>query len=334
MKRKRRRKPNYRNILLVVLVVVLAAGTAGGLYIKKVNDQRTAVIEEVLAARKAYETEIENTSCPDNAPQEAFDQIKASALAYGKEAYDKLAEFEGKDIKSYYEMALSAQETYDDMENVYEQVMKNMPLYDEEAYFTFMCKENDTEDRLRFMAEFDQRDAMNNPPATLTEDLSEVPLLIQWDDRWGYVPYGDWYIGFAGCGPTAISMVASYLKQDPSITPAAVAARAMELDQYEMGAGTRWSFYSVMADDYQLTHSENYDPTAQDIVDSLQAGNLVILSMTPGDFTATGHFIVLTGLDENGQVKIHDPNSRENSEKVWDPARLASQCAGMWSFSR
>ena len=33
-----------------------------------------------------------------------------------------------------------------------------------------------------------------------------IPLFLQWDTRWGYVPYGDGWIGNNGCGPTSLSM--------------------------------------------------------------------------------------------------------------------------------
>lgn len=50
------------------------------------------------------------------------------------------------------------------------------------------------------------------------------------------------------------------------------------------------------------------------VENNLQAGNLIIALMGPGEFTSNGHFIVLTGL-QNGRLKINDPNSRKNSEK-------------------
>ena len=51
------------------------------------------------------------------------------------------------------------------------------------------------------------------------------------------------------------------------------------------------------------------------VENNLQAGNLIIALMGPGEFTSNGHFIVLTGL-QNGRLKINDPNSRKNSEKT------------------
>ena len=53
----------------------------------------------------------------------------------------------------------------------------------------------------------------------------------------------------------------------------------------------------------------------------------------PGDFTTTGHFIVLAGIANDGQVIVHDPNSAERSGRTWDLERVLSQCANLWAFS-
>ena len=56
--------------------------------------------------------------------------------------------------------------------------------------------------------------------------------------------------------------------------------------------------------------------------------------MKPGDFTKGGHFIVLTGFDENGKVVVNDPNSRINSDKHCDVDVLVSQMKGIWKYSK
>ena len=45
----------------------------------------------------------------------------------------------------------------------------------------------------------------------LTAEASQdtVPLLQQWDKRWGYEKYSGNYFAASGCGPTALSMVIS-----------------------------------------------------------------------------------------------------------------------------
>ena len=41
-----------------------------------------------------------------------------------------------------------------------------------------------------------------------TLNTSSVPLLMQWDQRWGYKQYAGDLFGLSGCGPTCLSMVA------------------------------------------------------------------------------------------------------------------------------
>ena len=52
---------------------------------------------------------------------------------------------------------------------------------------------------------------------------SEVPLLLQWDQRWGYHRYAGEMMGLSGCGPTALSMVAIFMTGDITKNPRWVA---------------------------------------------------------------------------------------------------------------
>ena len=51
------------------------------------------------------------------------------------------------------------------------------------------------------------------------KDCEEVPLLMQWDERWGYGYYAGELMGISGCGPTCLSMVCIYLLGDTELTP-------------------------------------------------------------------------------------------------------------------
>ena len=66
---------------------------------------------------------------------------------------------------------------------------------------------------------------------------------------------------------------------------------------------------------------------------ALSGGKVLICSMWPGDFTTSGHFIVLTGLDEQGNIVLNDPNSIERSEKSWTMDVLLPQIRAVWSYS-
>lgn len=54
--------------------------------------------------------------------------------------------------------------------------------------------------------------------------------------------------------------------------------------------------------------------------------------MRPGDFTSTGHFIVLVGI-EDGKIRVNDPNSRARSQVLWEYDRLESQINNLWSYT-
>ena len=80
-----------------------------------------------------------------------------------------------------------------------------------------------------------------SPADTIGEVAAgEIPLLLQWDERWGYSVYGDNMIAVNGCGPTAVAMVVSGLLCDPSVTPYKVAKFAEEQGYYAGESGTSW----------------------------------------------------------------------------------------------
>jgi len=64
----------------------------------------------------------------------------------------------------------------------------------------------------------------------------------------------------------------------------------------------------------------------------LQNGRPIISVMGPGDFTTTGHYIVLCGIDSQNMVTIRDPNSRERSERKWRLDELMPQIKNLWSY--
>lgn len=87
----------------------------------------------------------------------------------------------------------------------------------------------------------------DDPPADSIGEVErgKIPLLLQWDERWGYSFYVDNMIAVNGCGPTAVSMVAAGLTGDASITPYRVAQSAAEQGYYEEGVGTSWQFMGI-----------------------------------------------------------------------------------------
>ena len=158
-----------------------------------------------------------------------------------------------------------------------------------------------------------------------------VPLFMQWDERWGYASYGDDLLAVSGCGPTCLSMVSVHLLGDTSLDPKTVAEFSEQNGYCVPGNGSAWALISEGGPALglyveELPLDENY------VVQNLKEGNPVICIMGPGDFTQGGHFIVMTDYID-GQIKINDPNSVINSEKLWNHEDIESQIDNLWACS-
>lgn len=167
-------------------------------------------------------------------------------------------------------------------------------------------------------------------------DLSEyaqsdaVPLFLQWDQRWGYLTYGNDIAGITGCGPLCLSMAAFHLTGNDEYAPDKMLSYAAENGYYAPGYGSSWTLISEGA--ARLGFDVTELPLVKSrIFDNLEAGNPIICVMGPGDFTTTGHFIVMTGT-EDGMIRVNDPNSVENSQTLWRYEDIESQIRNLWAI--
>lgn len=166
----------------------------------------------------------------------------------------------------------------------------------------------------------------------LTEEASmdSVPLFVQWDKRWGYEKYSGNFFAASGCGPTTLSMVVVYLTHNRDASPLAVAKYSKEAGYSVDGSGSSWTLisegcrhYGVKAKTVSLDESR--------MKAELDAGHPIVVNVGPGDFTDTGHFMVITGYDDEG-FSINDPNSIEKSGKRWLFKNISSQIRAVWSM--
>ncbi|MCI8464481.1 MAG: hypothetical protein HFI63_01290 [Lachnospiraceae bacterium] len=160
----------------------------------------------------------------------------------------------------------------------------------------------------------------------------EIPLFIQWDKRWGYETYGDDLMALSGCGPVCLSMVYVGLTGDTTMNPKAMAEFSSKNGYYLENVGTSWELMSSGAKLLGLSW-KNPALHQAEIFAELDAGHPLICSMQPGDFTTTGHFIVIYGR-KGENLLIHDPNSPERSAKEWPYNQVESQIKNIWSYSK
>lgn len=146
----------------------------------------------------------------------------------------------------------------------------------------------------------------------------KVVYFNQMDARWADKPYGpNDTIGVAGCGPTSLSIVVSTLT-DQTIDPVAMSRWAYDNGYLAEGTG---SYHSLIPDGAKHFGLQVAGATAKDkqtIIDALASGKLVVAIMGKGHFTSTGHFIVLRGVTDEGQILVADPASKKRSEQSWD----------------
>ncbi len=160
-------------------------------------------------------------------------------------------------------------------------------------------------------------------------DVSQgVPLFLQWDRQWGAMSYGGSPAALTGCGPVCLSMAAYYLTGDEAYSPDHMIEFAQKNDYYSAGNGSKWTLISEGG--LKLGFDVTEIPLVKSrILKNLQVGNPIICAMGPGDFTTSGHYIVLVG-EEDGLLKVNDPNSRANSEKLWAFEDIESQFKNLW----
>ena len=182
------------------------------------------------------------------------------------------------------------------------------------------------------------------------EDDSEVTLLpsleeLSAEDGYRRVPlyfqtdypnnmFGSGTIANNGCGITSLAMVASYLTGQEYL-PDELAGyfggvAENNIDRLEKGADAMQLPWEKM---------ENFHRT----MEALREGKVIIALMESDSlFTDTQHFIVLTGIDENGLIRVNDPYE-PNYEK-WDLKRafregfsegdICCGFSGAWAFDK
>lgn len=142
----------------------------------------------------------------------------------------------------------------------------------------------------------------NKDDANKHVGFDEVPLINQKDypnDRYGW--YGS--ISTHGCGIVSLAMVASYLTDewhDPVVL-------AEQFADYNTERGSKWILFPDSAEILGLEIVERtYD--WKTVRTALEEGHVVIALYGPDSyFTDGGHFVVLTGINENDRVTVNDP---------------------------
>lgn len=301
----RRRKIRRRVNLFVKLVAIVVILVSAGNLISGLSVFQGMRLGEWLAGTKKAKTEDTRMTFVD--AKEA--DLRCPQVREGDELYQGLYELAQED-------------------EAFAAILDHYDSYPEELLAALYSNP----EMLSFVKGYPQSDGQAHGGLTREELDAELPLLLQWDERWGYAAYGESNVALSGCAPTCLSMVIVSLTGDSDATPDRIADYAMQQGYYLEGTGTTWAIMTEGAAHYGVRGQEvSLDEGI--IMRHLKAKEPIICSMRPGDFTTAGHFIVLNDVVD-GKIVVNDPNSRARSEVLWDYDTLAPQIKNLWAFTR
>ncbi len=179
-------------------------------------------------------------------------------------------------------------------------------------------------------------DELINDLELLKERYKDFPNFIYYNQNLYKDSYGDTTIQYGGCCPTCFAMVASYLK-GREITPTEVAPKGEKYYFSNLGTDVTGNYFPDLCEEYDMEPTMLTDWRNPDTIRAaLENKNPIILNVVSGDFTGSGHYIVLLGLDEHGEVIVADPNGVGTSTRTYTIESLINQThdigAACWMF--
>ena len=190
----------------------------------------------------------------------------------------------------------------------------------------------------RYPGDYDASAAAATPPyddtyPSVASGNTRTPHLYQWDQRWGYVVYSSTAFGLTGCGPTAFAMAYQGATGRHDKTPYDMAVLAQQMGFMAEFEGTDPAFFGAASSQLGMSCA-GLDLDEASLKSALGQGNVVIANVGNGYFSRfSGHYLVLTGFDENGKLVLNDPYSAAHSRQTWDVDFILGETMALYSFS-
>lgn len=187
-----------------------------------------------------------------------------------------------------------------------------------------------------------ESDTQINVDQVVYENGMEIPHYLQYDTRWGNYTYGRSTIHNAGCGPTSMAMVDSYMTGKTTL-PTDTTDWSNKNQGYILSGNntlTSWGFFKRYANSkgYNCTQYSVTGSMNEIVVQALQNGKPIITSMRAGTFTKGGHFIVLRGVTKSGKILVNDPNDNKSNknfyQREFDFNIIKEETKQYWIFSK
>lgn len=150
-----------------------------------------------------------------------------------------------------------------------------------------------------------------------------MPLYLQDDPQWGYIEYAGSDISRSGCGLVCAAMAIEYLTNQ--ITYPRDLAGIVGDTCLTDGVNDPGKFCAYAEEAYGLEGSDIYW-TLDEALDVLDEGSVVFAGMSGqvgGEGNWYGGHVVLLWRTGDGDVRVRDPKSGENSQRAYSYDELA-----------
>lgn len=135
----------------------------------------------------------------------------------------------------------------------------------------------------------------------------------------------------SGCGAACVAMVIGYFEPEEAPEPDEIMRLAGEMGLYHGNGLGRDALRLLLAEYGVKGRWRKLDARA--IENMLRKGKPIIEYVGAGYFTDGGHYIVLRGITEDGELLVADPNSEEKTtQKTYRFAALIQQGKGDYPF--
>lgn len=139
-------------------------------------------------------------------------------------------------------------------------------------------------------------------------------------------------IAACGCGPTSAAVVATAFLGEPGNDPVSAKNEICGVYNACGSYGTGWQgVISYLRGKGLNVSAVSYNDSDAKIINTLKTGKELIIvvvadrGVCSNAFTSLGHFFVLSGVADNGQIEIVEVNSRERTSITW-PIREITKC--------
>lgn len=172
--------------------------------------------------------------------------------------------------------------------------------------------------------------------------LKQPVYYLQTDKRWKDRPYRtkgeNSTIGSAGCGPTSAAMIIATLV-DKNVTPVTTCEWSMKKGYKALNQGTYYSYFVPQFAEYgmkcirlnssRINRNPNH-PVHDEALRLLDDGHYLIAVMGPGNWTSSGHYIVVW--KEDGKYHINDSYSKISRRTLGDFNQFRTECRMYWAI--